>query len=179
MRPASWIASVRLILDSGPWCVGSCGPFRLHTHTLRHTHTSPLWYKPSMSDSPPASLRSSVFSLPSVFLLWPFDSFNTSLSFSVACLAQRIVHTPSALTVNAVLAREMRLKQKKKKKKNQDPCHLMCPAVTPSCPHFFPRPTLIFSRCASVNRTSGSDYWEWTLKLCKWRLCICECVCQQ
>lgn len=144
VRPVSWITSVRLILDSGPWCVGSGGPFRLHTHTLRHTHTSPLWYKLSMSDSLPASLRSSVFSLPSVFLFWPFDSFNTSLSFSVACLAQWIVHTPSALTVNAVLAREMRLKQTKKKEEKPGslppyvPCsNPLLPSLLPSShPHF-------------------------------------------
>lgn len=39
--------------DSGPWCVSSCGPSSLHTHT------SPLWYKLSMSELLPASLFSS------------------------------------------------------------------------------------------------------------------------
>lgn len=113
-----------------------------------------------MSDSLPSSC---VFFLPTVFLFWRFDSFNTSLSFSVACPAQRHVHTPSALTVNAVWARK-NVSQIRKKTRGFLPPYVPCsnppPALTSS-----PVPPSFFSRCASVNRTSGRDYWEWTLQL--------------
>lgn len=56
----------------------------------------------------------------------------------------------------------------------------MCPAVTPSLPPpaltSSPVPPSFFSRCASVNRTSGRDYWEWTLQLCVSDVCASASV---
>lgn len=122
VRPASRITSVvmqenpkesqnevNLHLDSGPCCVSSCGPFRLYTHT--HTHSSPLWYEPSMSNSLPPFFSSFLFQPTGFFLFWRLYSFNTSFFF--CCLAQRHEHTPPALTVNAVWAWKLFLEKKK------------------------------------------------------------------
>lgn len=69
----------------------------------------------------------------------------------------------------------------KKKKKQEEkpgflPPYVPCSNPPPSCPHFSPCPALIFSRCASVHRTSGRDYWEWTLQLCVSDVCASASV---
>lgn len=48
VRPLSRMASVKLPLDSGPWCVASCDPLQARlTLTHTHTHTSTKQFPPS------------------------------------------------------------------------------------------------------------------------------------
>lgn len=110
---------VYLVLDPGPWCVSSCGPSRLHTHTDTYTHQPTVVKNLEWDPLPASPPSSSVFFLPTVFWFWRFNSFNTLLSVSVACLAQRFVHTPSDLTVYAVWAWKMCLNLKKRKEEKK------------------------------------------------------------
>lgn len=79
----------------------------------------------TLSQTPAHWSPSSLFPFP-VLLPWRSDSFNTSLSPSVACLARR--RTPSALTVDASRTRTMSQNQ------NRHQRRLMCPAVAPLPP---------------------------------------------
>lgn len=113
------------------------------THTLRHTHTPAhcgtnfQWAIPSLPPSAPlfSLCHQCFYSDPSIALI---------LRSPFLLPAWRIVHTPSALTVNAVLAREMRLKQTKKKEEKPGslppyvPCsNPLLPSLLPSShPHF-------------------------------------------
>lgn len=70
-------AEVSLLLESGPWCVSSCGPSRLHTHTQIQTHISNCgtvlqWAIPSLPPSPPllfSSCRQCFYSDASIALI--------------------------------------------------------------------------------------------------------------
>lgn len=141
--------------DSGPWCVSSCGPSSLHTHT------NPLWYKLSMSEFLPASL----FSSSPVFQCFDSDALIALILrfIFVACFT----HSLCPYCKRRVCSENVSPKTNKKKKK-ENPCRLTCPAVTPSCLHLFPsvpsHPHFL-SRCASVDAASGRYYWEWTLQL--------------
>lgn len=104
----------------GPRCCFFVAPFRLHALS----DTSPL-----------ISFLAFPFLFP-VLLPWRSDSFNTSLSPSVACLARR--RTPSALTVNAARTRNM----SPKSKPASAPPHVPC-----SSPHLPPSPSS--SLCAT------------------------------
>lgn len=137
-------SEVNLLCDSGPWCVSSCGPSRLHINTQKHTHQPTVVqtfnerFPPSPS-SPPLQFSS----CRQCFLFWYSKSFNTTLSCSVACLAQRPIHTPSALTVKTVWAQKtcLKHKQKKERKPVSLPPYMPCsnplpPALTSSpLPH--------------------------------------------
>lgn len=93
-RRAESQTGVNLRLGSGPWFLWP---------------PSGIIYQPTVVPSfnerlppclPPLLLTSPLF----FFLFWPVNSFNTALSFSVAWLAQRLAHTPSALTVKRHLS---------------------------------------------------------------------------
>lgn len=159
---------MNLLLDSGPCCVSSCGPFRLHIHT------SPLWYKPSMSNSLPSSC---VFFLPTVFLFWRFDSFNTSLFF--CCMPGSATCTQSLCSYcrHCLSTENVSQIRKKNKKRGFLPPYVPCsnppPALTSS-----PVPPS-FSLGVPLSTELQAVITENELcNLCEWRLCVCECVCR-